>query len=87
MTPEELLQQYDGKYQLSPSFILTIIKEGDRLFIHPTGQSKSELFASSQNRFFSKIVDAQITFNKNETGEIISLNLHQNGNHEAKKIK
>ena len=87
MVPEELLQQYDGKYQLSPNFVLNISKEGDRLFVHPTGQSKSEVFASSQNRFYSKIVNAQITFNKNETGEITSLTLHQNGNHEAKRIK
>lgn len=87
LVPEELLQQYEGEYQLAPDFILTIIKEGDRLFIHPTGQSKSEVFASSQNRFFSKIVDVQITFNKNETNNITSLTLHQNGNHDAQKIK
>lgn len=84
---EELLEQYDGAYELSPTFILTIIKEGDRLFIHPTGQTKSEVFASDQNQFYSKIVDAQITFNKSETGDITSLTLHQNGDHEAKKIK
>jgi CubicO group peptidase (beta-lactamase class C family) len=87
LVPEELLQQYEGEYQLTPNFIITIIKEGDRLFINPTGQSKSEIFASSQNRFFSKIVDLQITFNKNETNDITSLTLHQNGNHEAQKIK
>lgn len=87
VVPEELLQQYDGEYELAPNFILTIIKEGNRLFIHPTGQTKSEVFASDQNRFFSKIVDAQITFHKNETGDITSLTLHQNGNQEAKKIK
>jgi CubicO group peptidase (beta-lactamase class C family) len=87
LVPEELLQQYEGEYQLAPDFILTIIKEGDRLFIHPTGQSKSEVFSSSQNRFFSKIVDVQITFNKNETNNITSLTLHQNGNHDAQKIK
>lgn len=87
LVPEEILQQYDGKYQLSPNFILSIIKEGDRLFIHPTGQSRSEIFASSQNRFFSKIVNAQITFNKNGTGEVTSLTLHQNGDHEAKRIE
>ncbi|MCP4977583.1 MAG: serine hydrolase [Maribacter sp.] len=87
MVPEEQLQQYVGKYQLSPNFIITILKEGNRLFIHPTGQSKSEVFASSQNRFYSKIVNAQITFNKNENDKVLSLTLHQNGNKEAKKIE
>jgi CubicO group peptidase (beta-lactamase class C family) len=84
--PEELLLQYEGKYQLSPDFILTIITEGNRLFIHPTGQSKSEVFASTQNRFFSKIVDAQVTFNKNGADKVTGLTLHQNGSHEAKKM-
>lgn len=87
IVPEELLQQYVGKYQLTQDFILSIIREDNRLFIHPTGQSKSEVFASSQNRFYSKIVNAQITFNKDENGKIKSLTLHQNGNQEAKKIE
>jgi hypothetical protein len=65
---------------------LTIITEGNRLFIHPTGQSKSEVFASTQNRFFSKIVDAQVTFNKNGADKVTGLTLHQNGSHEAKKM-
>ncbi len=87
IVPEELLQQYVGKYQLTQDLILSIIREDKRLFIHPTGQSKSEVFASSQNRFYSKIVDAQITFNKDENGKIKSLTLHQNGNQEAKKFE
>lgn len=87
IVPEALLQQYVGKYQLSKDFILSIIREDDRLFIHPTGQSRSEVFASSQKRFYCKIVNAQITFNKDENGKIKSLTLHQNGNQEAKKIE
>jgi len=85
--PIELLRQYDGRYELSPDFILTVIQEDDRLFLHPTGQSKSEIFPVSQNKFYSKIVDAQITFNRNDSGMITSLTLHQNGDHEAKEIK
>ncbi len=78
IVPEELLQQYVGKYQLRQDFILSIIREDNHLFIHPTGQSKSEVFASSPNRFYSKIVNSQITFNKDENGKIKSLTLHQN---------
>jgi hypothetical protein len=31
-------------------------------------------------------VDAQITFNMDDQGNVVSLTLHQNGDHEAKKI-
>ena len=58
-----------------------------QLFILPSGQSKSEVFASSEKRFYSKIVNAQITFNKDEDGKVISLTLHQNGDHLAKRVE
>ena len=84
--PENILESYVGKYELQPGFILAISREGSQMFIFPTGQQKSEIFAASQNRFYSKIVDAQITFNKDESGKTVSLTLHQGGDFEAKKI-
>jgi hypothetical protein len=52
-----------------------------------TGQPKAELYPSSTTEFFLKVVDAQITFEKNEQGQVTQLILHQNGrNMPAKKI-
>jgi len=46
------------------------------------------LFPESETKFFLKIIDAQITFIKNENGEIKEMILHQNGkDHPAKKIE
>lgn len=84
--PKGVLESYVGDYELQEDFVLTIIKEGDRMFIHPTGQNKSEIFAASETRFYSKIVNAQITFNREESGEVKSLTLHQGGDREAPKI-
>lgn len=84
--PADLLDSYAGKYELQPGFILEISREGERLFILPTGQSKSEIFPASTVRFYSKIVDAQITFNKDEKGKVVSLTLHQGGDFEAPRI-
>lgn len=84
---KEQLETYVGSYELEVDFMLEIIREGNRLFIHPTGQEKSELFASETHRFYSKIVDAQITFNQDDSGEIKSLTLHQNGDYHALKIE
>jgi len=78
---------YVGQYQLAPNFTLTITKENDRLMAQASGQPKFELFPESEIKFFFKIVDAQITFSKNDKGEITRLTLHQNGDHVAKRIK
>ena len=41
-----------------------------------------------KDKFFLKIVDAQLSFNRNDQGEIEGLTLHQNGmNQPAKKIE
>ncbi|MCA6073806.1 serine hydrolase [Fulvivirga sedimenti] len=83
---EEQLNEFVGSYELEADFILQILREGDQLFIHPSGQNKSELFASSESKFYSKIVDAQITFNKDASGKVVSLTLHQGGDYEAPRM-
>jgi serine-type D-Ala-D-Ala carboxypeptidase/endopeptidase len=70
---------YGGRYQLTPDFMLTITKEGDRLYLQATGQPKVELFPTAVTEFFIKEVDAQITFVKAKTGQVNQLILHQNG--------
>jgi tetratricopeptide (TPR) repeat protein len=84
---EDILKLYDGKYELTPNFILEISHAENQLFLQATGQPKSEIFASAETEFYSKIVNAQITFNKDDTGKIVSLTLHQGGDHLAKKIE
>lgn len=82
----EILESYVGKYELRPNFVFSITREESQLFIQATGQSVSGIFASSEERFYSKVVSAQITFNKDEEGKVISLTLHQNGDHLAKRL-
>ena len=54
----------------------------------PTGQSKAELFPSSETDFFLKVVEARITFVKDEQGKVTELILSQNGRKmPAKKIR
>ena len=58
------------------------------MFLQATGQPQFEIFASDYNKFYLKVVEARIVFNANETGEITSLILHQNGQElPGKKIK
>jgi CubicO group peptidase (beta-lactamase class C family) len=85
---EGVLESYVGEYQL-PEVNLTfsITRNGQRLFIQQTGQRRWGLFASSETEFFMKVVEANITFTKDENGKITGLILRQKGDHIGKKIK
>jgi CubicO group peptidase (beta-lactamase class C family) len=78
---------YIGQYQLGPNLILTIAKEGDRLMTEVTGQPKIELFPESETKFFFRVMDALVTFIKDEKGKVTGLILYLGGEQRAKKIK
>ncbi|HEY6230672.1 MAG TPA: serine hydrolase [Pyrinomonadaceae bacterium] len=81
-------ESYVGEYELAPSLIITITNEDGKLMGQPTGQPKAQLFPTAETEFFLKAVDAQVTFVKNEQGQVTQLILHQNGrNMPAKKIR
>jgi hypothetical protein len=74
-----VLKSYAGTYMLSPFFAITITHEDGKLMAQATGQDKFQLFPESKTKFFYKVVDAQITFAKDEEGKINKLVLHQSG--------
>jgi CubicO group peptidase (beta-lactamase class C family) len=83
-----IYNEYTGKYELFPGFIITITKENDRLMSQATGQAKFEVFPESETKFFLKVVEAQIIFQRDETGNVSQLTVHQNGQDMvAKRIK
>src|SRR5207247_10173555 len=74
-----VLASYGGVYELTPTFSITIRAADGHLFGRGTGQSEFELFAESENRFFLRIVDAQVTFLRNKDELVDRLVWHQNG--------
>ncbi|MBX3394216.1 MAG: serine hydrolase [Phycisphaerae bacterium] len=77
--PVEVLKRYEGRYQLTPGMIFDVKLEGKQLTVMLTGQPRFPLFAASETEFFLKVVDAQITFNVDESDRATSLTLHQSG--------
>jgi hypothetical protein len=66
---------------------MNITKENNRLMVQADKQPKVELFPESETDFFLKVADAQISFNKDENGNVTGLTLHQMGqNMMAKKV-
>ena len=75
----QTLDTYVGSYEVSANFILTVTREDNQLFVRGTGQPKGAIYPKSAGEFFSKIVDAQFTFQTDAQGKVTALVLHQNG--------
>ncbi len=74
-----VFDRYVGRYELAPGFVLAVTREGGRFMTQATGQDKVEIFPESESRFFLKVVDAQIDFEKDAAGKVTGLVLHQGG--------
>jgi len=84
----KLYDAYVGEYELSPTFKAVVFKDGDRLMAQATNQPAFELYPEGENKFFLKVVDAKVTFVKDDKGQVTGLILHQNGQDvPGKKIK
>jgi D-alanyl-D-alanine carboxypeptidase len=75
----KILDSLVGEYQIVPAFSMTVTREGDQLFVQATKQPKFPLFPESETKFFLKVVDAQVTFVRDDTGAVTHLILHQLG--------
>ncbi len=74
-----LLDRYVGRYHFSDTDIMTIAREGNRLFYFPVPEQKLELFAESDRDFFMKEVDAQVSFEVPSRGPATAAIWHQWG--------
>jgi serine-type D-Ala-D-Ala carboxypeptidase/endopeptidase len=84
----KILETYVGQYELTPTILITVTREGDKLYAQAGEQPKIELYAETETKFFITVVDAQMTFVRDEKGQVTQLILHQNGRDiPAKKIK
>ena len=79
---------YVGKYELQGGMMVTVTKEDDRLMAQPVGQPKTELLPESETKFYVKVVDAEVTFERDETGKVARFTLSQGGqNLPAKRVE
>ena len=84
----ETFDAYVGEYELRPGFSVTFMREGEKFFTQATGQERIEIFAEAENVFFLKGVEAQVTFVKDDKGQVTQLVLRQSGREQiARKTK
>lgn len=83
-----IYDEYVGEYELTKDIIYTITKEDDHIYAKLTGQDKYEIFPISESEYIYKIIDAKITFEKDDNNKVTKLILNQNGQEmTASKIK
>jgi hypothetical protein len=71
--------EYLGTYQFDFGLMLDVALKGDHLEAQVTGQGALPIFASSKDKFFYKVVDAQLDFERDGAGKVVAVVLHQNG--------
>ncbi len=77
--PAATLKSYEGVFETSRGFTLTIRAAVDRLIVQPTGQSPLDLFPEAPDHFFFRTVNAQIEFKRDAAGKIVGATMRQNG--------
>jgi hypothetical protein len=82
--PEEL-DAYAGQYALFPGKILTITRRDETLLAQLTDQPAMPVFATKADYFEYDVVTAALEFQRDKSGTVTGLILHQNGKHAAKK--
>jgi serine-type D-Ala-D-Ala carboxypeptidase/endopeptidase len=83
-----LLARYVGKYELAPGVLFDVALQGEGLAIQLADQPQLRVYPESENRFFYKAVEAQVTFVVEDSGEVTGLVLHQGGiDQTARKIE
>ncbi len=74
----QVFDTYVGKYEFGPNRTYFITREGNRYFGQAPNNPKRELFPTSATQFFVPEVESQITFVRDEKGEVIELIYDQN---------
>jgi hypothetical protein len=66
----KVLASYAGRYQLPGGNIVTIRVDSTRIFIQLPNEPEYELLASSENHFYLPVSDLEITFYRNDRGDV-----------------
>jgi CubicO group peptidase (beta-lactamase class C family) len=73
------LDAYVGEYPLAPGAVIKVVRQEERLTAQLTGQEALRIHPEAKDRFYYRVVDAQLTFERDKSGKVTGLVLHQNG--------
>jgi CubicO group peptidase (beta-lactamase class C family) len=73
----KLWDTFAGDYEMRPGIILTVLREGDRLFVQRTGLTKEEVLPESETVFCTVENGVRIEFIRGEDGSVERLRTTQ----------
>jgi hypothetical protein len=74
-----VFDRYVGHYSFPSSNVMTVSRDGDRFLTQLPGQPQVQIYATGEREYFTKVVEARISFITDEQGAATALILHQNG--------
>ncbi|MDX2268269.1 MAG: serine hydrolase [Bryobacter sp.] len=85
---ESVLEEYVGRYELTPDFSLSIRLEGKQLITQATKQPPIPVFAEAKDVLFPKLMPATLRIQRGADGKVTGLVLEQGGRQmPAKKVE
>jgi serine-type D-Ala-D-Ala carboxypeptidase/endopeptidase len=77
INPSVDVREYLGHYPATPAFGLTVTADGEQLFVQATNQDALKLRRVAGDRFAVQGPNAEVSFTRDDRGEIVGLVLHQ----------
>jgi CubicO group peptidase (beta-lactamase class C family) len=75
----KIYDAYVGEYEFGPNRLITITREGDRLFAQRAGGPRDEILPENEMTFFLTVADVQLSFVKDDAGKVTGMILRANG--------
>lgn len=84
----EILHSFTGHYQLREDMAIEITEDDGKLYLKAPNQKEKVLFLpKTKTRFFNQLNSAEIEFNRNEEGKVISLTIYNGRGKQMTAIK
>jgi D-alanyl-D-alanine-carboxypeptidase/D-alanyl-D-alanine-endopeptidase len=80
------LAEYIGKYEFGPQFAIEVTLENGQLFAQATQQPKFRIYPEAPDKFFLKVVDAQLEFARDAAGRVTGVTLVQGGRNVGRRV-
>jgi CubicO group peptidase (beta-lactamase class C family) len=75
----KIYDDYVGEYEFGPNRLITVTREGDKLYAQRAGAPRAEILPENETTFFMTIADVRLTFVKDEAGKVTGMVLRANG--------
>ncbi|MFT7669009.1 MAG: D-alanyl-D-alanine-carboxypeptidase/D-alanyl-D-alanine-endopeptidase [Planctomycetota bacterium] len=75
----EASEEYVGEYKLGPLARLTVTLNEKRMMAQMTFQSQIRIYPSGPDRFFYRAVEAELLFQRDESGAVVGVEILQGG--------